>query len=109
MDTMNTQTTIPAQAEVTADAAVDAVETVIWRHEHGEEIFSGMLKDANEGVAALRKLVEADEEYDAAQRALGEAMFGTENEKSAAAVKFSRATHLRQAALAACRAVGGAR
>ena len=61
---MNTETT-GQQAEVTADAAVDAVETVIWRYEHGEEIFSGMLKDANEGVAALRERLGPDPSLDA--------------------------------------------
>lgn len=91
---MNTETT-GQQAELTADAAVEAVETVIWRHEHGEEVFSGMLKDANEGVAALRELV------DAAAYALR-----TRDESGALS---STAEHNLTEALAACRAVGGAR
>ena len=54
---MNNQTTPQAQAEPSADAAVDAVETVIWRYDNGEEISRGMLRDAEQGVTALRLLV----------------------------------------------------
>ena len=96
---MNNQTTPQAQAEPSADAAVDAVETVIWRHEHGEEIFSGMLKDANEGVAALRLLTAASDRvtraFDAPES------FAAYSELTAAMGDFS-------SALTACRKVGAA-
>lgn len=92
---MNTEMT-GQQAEPTADAAVDAVETVIWRHEHGEEVFSGMLKDANEAVIALQQLAAAAEAY-----------FGSDP-KPHCGFPGCPACEM-HAALAACRAVGGAR
>lgn len=103
---MNTETK-GQQAELTADVAVDAVETVIWRYEHGEKIFSGMLKDANEGVAALRLLVEAAErvtqafsDYGKAQGLVAEAQAHRKCEAAMLALEEANA---------ACRAVGGAR
>ena len=96
---MNTNTT-PATAEVTADAAVDAVETVIWRHENGQGIFSGMLKDANEGVAALKLLAAASERVTRAFDA---------PESLPAYSELAAAVRGLDVALAACRAVGGAR
>lgn len=92
---MNTETT-GQQAELTADAAVDAVETVIWRYENAEEITRGMLKDANEGVAALLKLVAAAEGY-----------FGPDPKPHCGWPGCPSCEMY--AALAACRAVGGAR
>lgn len=103
---MNTETT-GQQAEVTADAAVDAVDTVIWRHEHGQEIFSGMLKDANEAVIALQQLAVASErvtqtfsDYGKAQGLVAEAQAHRKCEAAMLALEEANA---------ACRAVGGAR
>ena len=109
MDTMNTETT--TQAEVTADAAVAAVEDVIYAYEWAQDISRGMLKDANEGVEALRLLVNADEEFD---RLAAEIMQIVEKEGPLAdddprTQYLNEAAHARAAALAACRAVGGAR
>lgn len=89
--------------EPSAAAAVDAVETVTHRQAVGEEIFSGMQRDAAEGVAALRELVAADEEFDVATDAFRDSTQSREADRYAAAMKR------RAAALAACRAVGRAR
>ena len=96
---MNTETT-GQQAELTADVAVDAVETIVWRYENGEEITRGMLRDANEGVAALRLLAAAGERVTRAFDA---------PESLAAYSELTAAIGDLDAALAACRAVGGAR
>ena len=92
---MNTETT-GQQAEVAADAAVDAVEDVIYSYEWAQDISSGMLKDANQGVAALRLLVAAV--VDA---------YGEEPSKHCAEPGGPSCDIYD--ALAACRAVGGAR
>lgn len=107
---MNTETT-GQQAELTADAAVAAVEEVIYSYEWNQEITRGMLKDANAGVEALRLLVKADEEFD---RLAAEIMQIVEKEGPLAddnprTQYLNEAAHARAAALAACRAVGGER
>lgn len=92
-----------ANIEPSAAVAVDAVETVTHRQAIGEEIFSGMQRDAADGIAALRELVSADEEFDAATDAFRDSTQSREADRYAAAMKR------RADALAACRAVGGSR
>lgn len=90
---MNTETK-GQQAEVTADAAVDAVETVIWRYDNCEEISHGMIADGFEGVAAIRLLIAAVV-----------AAYGEEPSKHCAEPGCPSCAIYD--ALAACRAVGG--
>ena len=58
MDNMKPNTP-QAQAEPSADAAVDAVERIIWCYENGADISRGTIKDAEQGATALRLLVAA--------------------------------------------------
>jgi hypothetical protein len=96
------------QAELTADVAVDAVETIVWRYANAEEITRGMLRDANEGVEALRELVQACEECER----IDDLLPCTVDQMPDPVDYIKRrdaAYQRRKAALAACRAVGGAR
>jgi hypothetical protein len=93
---------------LTAGAAVDAVETIVWRYDNGEEITRSMLKDAGQGITALRELIAADEEYDAAWIELSAQENADDDDElyMRALTRHQWACDRRASALAACRKVG---